>query len=801
MTRLIVGVNDLATLHPELTREWDYNKNKDLLPNGVTTGSNKKVWWRCCKGHEWQATISERTRKDKPSGCPYCAHKKVLSGENDLASLHPELVLEWDYQKNSPLSPEKVFANSNKKVWWKCKRCGHEWQATISSRAQGHDCPLCDKGIHTSFQEQAIFYYMKQLFPDTINGYIPNWDGSKAELDVFIPDLNLGIEYDGQRWHQNTKKDKKKTDWVIRNGVQLVRIREPNCPELKDDSDKIIIKKFDNNYEYLERAIRDIFVFISSFYGMNTSVTSDIQTDYQQILANYEKNKFNDSLAAKYPEIADEWDYEKNTPLTPQNVTSRTYKKVWWKCKRCGNSYLQAISNRTIGTKCPYCAGKKVLIGFNDLMTIDPILASEWNTDRNGDLTPYNVTASSRKRVWWKCKECGYEWQAWTYSRSTGVGCPACANKAVWAGHNDLATTNPKLAEEWDYERNSSLLPSDITEGSQRKVWWKCKKCGHQWKTAAGQRSRGSGCPQCAKEVLKISAQKQNLIYGKNDLRTYCPELIKEWDYERNNNLLPEDFTVGSSRTIWWKCKKCGYKWQAAIFSRVNGTGCPKCRSAKMSEMMKEKALRIGENDLYSINALLSEEWEYERNAPLTPKDVTAGSSEKVWWKCKKCGYVWQARINHRVKGIGCPVCANKTVWPGHNDLATTNPEFIEEWDCKRNAPLTPKGVTAGSGKKVWWKCRKCGYIWEARINHHVKGVGCPVCANRVVWLGHNDLATTNPELAEEWDYKQNGILRPENVAAGSGKKVWWKCKKCGYEYEKRIVDKVQGCKCPNCSK
>ena len=737
MSRLIIGVNDLATRHPELVEEWDFIKNDPLLPERITCGSNKKVWWRCKNEHVWQATVSERTRKDKPSGCPYCAHKKVLYGVNDLATRHPELVEEWDYQKNNPLKPEQFLSGSNKIVWWKCKRCGYEWQAAISSRTMGRGCPSCHKGIHTSFQEQAILYYVKQAFPKTINGYKPGWDKSKSEFDIYIPDLKLGIEYDGQKWHQDVNKDIKKTEWAYRNGAQLIRIREPECPILKDSSYQIVINEYDSNYYYLEKAIRGIFAYISECFGTFDTIKCDINADYQKILATYENNKFNESLISAFPGIAEEWDYDKNAPLTPSNVTAHTYKKVWWKCRRCGNSYVQSVSNRTSGNGCPYCVGKKVKKGFNDLLTLNPTLAGEWHPSLNQELTPCDITVSSRKSVWWKCKACGFEWKAAVYSRSTGIGCPACANKAVWAGHNDLLTTNPELSEEWDYEKNTTLMPRDVTKGSHRAVWWRCKECGFSWKTPIVNRSKGSGCPQCAKKAQSISSQKQNLIPGKSDLKTTNPELVEEWDYERNGLLLPEDVTAGSGKSVWWKCKKCGHKWKAVIQSRTNGTGCPECRRTKMSLMMKTKALRNGDNDLASTSPLLLEEWDYERNFPNTPKDVTAGSSKKAWWKCKKCGYKWEARINHRVNGVGCPVCANKTVWPGHNDLATLRPELVLEWDYEHNNPLTPKDVTAGSGKKVWWKCKICGFEWFAPIKNRSIGYGkCPNCSKT---LGKRD--------------------------------------------------------------
>ena len=123
----------------QLMAEWNWERNTDVAPSQLTLGSNKKVWWKCNKGHEWQASISHRNNGRR---CPYCTGKKVLKGYNDLQTVNPTLAKEWNYEKNDGLTPDEVMPNSNKKVWWKCSK-GHEWQATITNRNKGTGCPYC----------------------------------------------------------------------------------------------------------------------------------------------------------------------------------------------------------------------------------------------------------------------------------------------------------------------------------------------------------------------------------------------------------------------------------------------------------------------------------------------------------------------------------------------------------------------------------------------------------------------------------------------------------------------------------
>jgi DNA-directed RNA polymerase subunit RPC12/RpoP len=106
----------------------------------VTHGSNKKVWWKCKKGHEWQSMILSRS---KGNGCPYCSGRYSVVGETDLCTTHPQLIEEWNYEKNAGISPTDLTKGSGKKIWWKCQTCGHEWVSAIKDRSNGHGCPKC----------------------------------------------------------------------------------------------------------------------------------------------------------------------------------------------------------------------------------------------------------------------------------------------------------------------------------------------------------------------------------------------------------------------------------------------------------------------------------------------------------------------------------------------------------------------------------------------------------------------------------------------------------------------------------
>ena len=482
--KVLIGYNDLQTANPSLSKEWHYENNQGLTPMDITSNSDKKVWWRCNEGHEWQARIADRS---KGNGCPYCAGKKVLVGYNDLNTVNIELAKEWNYEKNNSLTPMDVTANSDKKVWWKCSK-GHEWAAKIYSRSNGSGCPACSSEKHTSFPEYAMIYYLQKQGLDVIHsskkhGY---------ELDVYIPSLKIAIEYDGYYWHKDkVSLDLEKNRKCENDGIRLYRIRE-GLSSLNDSSIDYVTQRNQKDFpKILEEILREI---------IGVSVDIDFERDAIAIGSLREYTDKEKSVLFANPKLAKEWNYEMNGDLKPQNFTVSSQRKVWWRCQK-GHNWQSTIANRSSGYGCPYCANQKVLKGYNDLQTANPTLAKEWSYKQNGKLLPDNFTANSHKKVWWICHN-GHEWQATIKNRNYGYGCPYCAGQKILPGYNDLQSINPTLAKEWHYEKNIGLEPIQVTSKSHRKVWWKCCK-GHEFRMAINERNKGQECPQCNKEKLK----------------------------------------------------------------------------------------------------------------------------------------------------------------------------------------------------------------------------------------------------------------------------------------------------------
>lgn len=342
------------------------------------------------------------------------------------------------------------------------------------------------------------------------------------------------------------------------------------------------------------------------------------------------------TLAEKFPELVKQWDFDKNEGLSPQTIAPYSEKLVWWRCAM-GHTWQASVADLSRGRGCPYCFGYRPIPGVSDLQTLYPEIAAEWHPERNGSLLPSQTARRSNKIVWWRCQK-GHEWRTSVNNRiGHGQGCPFCFGRLAISGKTDLAARYPEIADEWNYERNQGLFPSELPAHSNRLIWWKCSE-GHEWQATPNNRVHGKGCPYCSGRLA---------ISGVNDLVTLFPEIAAEWHPDRNGDLLPSQVKPFSHKLVWWKCKE-GHEWKTIVYNRTRGRSCPYCMGSRVIP---------GVNDLATQYPELAVQWYQERNSDLHPEKAGCYSSKKVWWQCDQ-GHIWQAEIGNRVRtGSRCPFC------------------------------------------------------------------------------------------------------------------------------------------------
>lgn len=585
-----------GTKHPDLLQEWNTELNSKSAFE-VSHASHYNAAWICSTcGKGWRASVHNRVIG--ATGCPVCSKINQVIGQrkpkpgNSLAETFPIVALEWHPTLNVDemgkiLTPWDISSKSGFNAHWICAR-GHQWQTTVKVRANGSGCPHCRPV--SSRPEIRIYCEIHGILEDV--KWLHRIDN--VSIDVFIPKYNIAIEYDGNYWHSDKENiDRKKDRKLAKKGISLFRVRESGLKALSGRD--IVLEPMENGISMVKKLfvkilentpkfeIRDADKFISYLERKDFLAYEH----YVSKIDSLPGPTYEESLAFLFPDLLNEWDFEANGILKPENVRPGTELAVWWKCKN-GHKWKFPVKNRAKGGgSCPYCRS----LAFNN-----PVLAAEWHPTLNVQddgtlLTAWDVHLKSSRSVWWLCQKCRHEWKSQISNRSNGQGCPKCRRldqsmrqKRPSLGKS-FADKFPDLISEWHPslnvdENGNAVTPWDVNPGAEEPRWWICKTCSNMWHVAPKKRASGRGCLKCARKKMKIA---QRLPARGQSLSECNPEIAKEWHPTANKDefgtiIKPTQVSRGSGYRATWVCSKCHKVWEARVIDRtVNNSGCPEC--------------------------------------------------------------------------------------------------------------------------------------------------------------------------------------------------------------------------------
>ncbi len=584
--RLIVpGVNDLLTLAPDLAVQ--YSPENEIPVTRISPESHKIVLWNYPCGHSYMAAVRERY---KGKGCKYCTGRAVLKGFNDFASKHPDMVDEWDYERNDKL-PDEVSEKSPQPRYWICSYCKKGYRKSPYDKLRT-GCPYCNHKSQVSIGEKAIAFYLAEAGLGVVESYHDRSKLNKMEIDIYIPALHIGIEYDGRNYHKDVAKDYEKNDRCASAGIELIRFREVGCPEILHC---ISIDVEPNDRRSLALGINTLFQILKARFGIGNIPKIDLKTDFQKIMAKKYTAPMENSLETLYPEVAAMLHPDNNVPAS--SIPKRSNAAFHWLCPKCGYDWYATVSSVVSSatmfnrTGCPNCARKVLIRGENDIATLYPDVAAQWCYPRNSD-KPSDHGYSSKEKRWWICRRCGAEFEREVHvmvREGSRYCCTPCAKKLAMedrfrkereSGNNVLALF-PQVAKYWDYGKNPDR-PEDHSPGSDEKRFWICSSCGESYESRVIVRTRDGGnteCKACGHKRGGRRFRERALQGGFNSLAAKYPELAKEWHPELNGTLKPSEITPNYDKEVWWLCPNCGRAWKRRVVVRTRGDcGCAFCK-------------------------------------------------------------------------------------------------------------------------------------------------------------------------------------------------------------------------------
>jgi hypothetical protein len=690
-----------------------------------------------------------------------------------LSKNFPILASEFCQELNFELFLDHFSAGSNRKLWWRCsKKTTHVWKSSIKHRTNGSGCPYCsgrlaspDNNLADCHPTIASQLYLAKNIGVKADEITPSsgkklwWQCPKIDSHVYqarVADrtgVNSGCPY----------CDGKKVDETNSLATQYPEIAatwhsQKNAPITPDDVTWGTNKKF-----YWQCEKEDSHVYQAPVVN-KTSGQSGCTICQNRVLTPL------NSLAAKYPDIADSWHPTKNAPLTPHDVISGGHKKYWWLCS-FGHTWQTTAKSRIGGNGCPKCSNQTSRLEIRIYCELKALFTHvSWrekidSMEADILLPTYKIVIEVDGQYWHKGKidadnkktlrfnSLGYE-----VIRLRESPLPPLTIHDICYNHSDHhmqtllsllgkvddLSEDPKVRSEfYDYKQSSTFA----ADSEYRKIL--------------------SALPAPPKGYSLLSDR---------------PDVTKVWDYEANYPLVPEMFYPTSHKNILWHCNE-GHTWKKSIAVWNKHSKCPTCEQHQ--------------NSLLTCYPEIAQSWHTSKNGDLLPTDVSKKSMKKVWWHCNE-DHNYPMSVAKRTSGQGCPYCAGKRVGKDNN-LAAKYPSIAALWHPTKNGDKNPEDFTYGSAKTFWWRCEQSphhDHQMEIKKKTCAK-MGCPYCAGKRV-APDNSLAVLRPDLAAQWHPSKNKDLTPTSVTKQSGKRVWWVCEH-GHEFTQRIVERFQGISCPEC--
>ena len=599
-------------------------------------------------------------------------------GSGTLAEMHPDLAAQWHPTKNGWVTPEDIGTRSCVNAWWHCNKHDGDYKMIVNNRVKGSgNCPICsgtriDPNINS----------LGALYPELAQEWDPNNTCTSLEVSAKSGKVVKWICPEcGNHWETGIRTRTLDGAGCKKCGHKLPPLT--NSQLLEKPTDKPKRKKISAE---------------------------------ERLLTNYA------------PEIANEWDIEKNAEndLFVENATYGQGTKVWWICPQ-GHSYQMSISHRTSrGSGCPYCARRQILVGFNDLATTHPDIANELDVERS-HFTAQEVSAgNASKDAYWICPVHGISYYMKAHLRTdpnAPIGCPECGHeermrKAYLPKNGSCADMLPfNLLAEWS-DRND-LSPDEVSPHSRRKIWWKCTY-GHEWQDSPINRNRkfrNNSCPICHKDRSTSLAEQAIFHYIKAAFPTltvenrYHPKINGNHRLECDIAIIERKIAIEHDGSYWHKNREQQEENKDKVLEKAGW------------QIFRIKEISSLDGETYEDTDTVLHYLMYPTSYNVAPIELTSVITKLLGLLGSDYNDVDVERDLYKIK-------ASYAADKHEKLLLALKPDIAAEWSPK-NYPLTPAQVTTGCNMKVWWVCKE-GHEWQAIINNRTKKkhpTGCPECA------------------------------------------------------------------------
>lgn len=569
----------------------------EMRPNAV----DRCVWQCASCGHEWEATVVNRV--SKRSGCPVCSVGRVASARRrppsggSLRDRYPDIAAEFIECERLPgLGAGDFRPGSNALARWKCRR-GHVWVTTIASRVAGAGCARCSGRGQSRLEFEVAELLRRTMAREVVLDQTVLAAGRRWRIDLYVPSLNLYMDLDPARWHQDNGRDQRKSDALV--GLRYVRIRPRDLAPLRD---VWVLTVPDRTMDPVgwAQALRPIILESGGEWR------SLREQDVADALAAAAK-RWRETLRGRpvrsaidvRPALKGEWLANLTRPGVGLDWLPPSARDTCaWRCRTCGHSWDTSVASRAgQGSDCPKCAKQRTAnrVRRASIAQDDRSLASAYPAISASFIrcigdpsrSPETLMPSSNLRCEWMCPTCENSFVAAPGSRvrRPDGGCRVCGHAKVGRARSrsrpgeSLGDQHPDVAKElveivnrpgWDAGAISSM--------SNLRARWRCSGCHTEWTAQISSRAAGSGCPVCSRQ--SGGRHRRRPTTGRS-LKDLYPDIAARFHENLTHpGSAPEDLRPGSHDRCTWSCPACKCTYNRVVKNAVRqGIRCPECKA------------------------------------------------------------------------------------------------------------------------------------------------------------------------------------------------------------------------------
>ena len=462
--------------------------------------------------------------------------------------------------------------------------------------------------------------------------------------------------------------------------------------------------------------------------------------------------------------------------------------------------------------KSTLCKNNECTTCFNRSFASHP-KSQYWDYVKNSDLIPRNVAKGSDKFINLNCNECNHNFNI--QLKRVGLKnawCQYCSNRKICKNKDCVKCFNTSFSslpqsKYWHTEKNGNLTPRNIFKSANKKYWFYCDVCKHNFhKSPNGFQTKGGTCPYCA-----IPSK---LLCGNDNCSSCFNRSFKShpksefWNYEKNNNENPSLIFKGTLKKYWFSCSICSHEFKISLNSITNKhkeCWCPYC-SIPVKKMCDKSDCKHCFQKSFASHEY-SNNWNYTLNTK-TPREVFKNSNTKYWFTCQDCQHEFSSNLGSIVNGCRCPyhkklLCDKEDCQHCFNNSFASHPKS-EYWDFVNNIKK-PREVFKSSGKKYWFVCDSCPHSFKNSLDHISRGRWCPYCCKPCKKLCDKDdcqhcfkKSFASHSKSKYWHTDKNK-LTPRQCCKFKNQKYWFTCNDCNNEFYSSLGCISSGTWCPIC--